>query len=429
MSIYELGETNPSYEGEEINNDQDSIDVFQGSSDVTETTFINDDDPEKIEPVKTPEASGSKIADTQPEAPGSRIAGQQNEIKLQIMKKFFEHMGFDENSIGLNLDLFRVVSHDGFNILEFKKGERWFNLTNKNTGEFKTPGEINKILTKKKIIQFGVIKTLDDNIPTPREIDKMEPKQLKKKLNNVRNILSEMPQMRELLALDKALQRLDGEFLNNTAKLTELENDIARQKTKLNDEISEEQKTIIKKRLNDFQDEYKVRMETLSLQKTKLQTQFARIRQTIDKIADKDRSLKERLNILWREQGLTITSVLTAVGLTISTLVLALIPRGGAAGGAGGSGSNPHRVRDWVKRGLKALARVFGRIAKWALAALPGAIGSIISWIFSLLKTVVTKAGEHAYAVVGFIAVFISYFLFKNQTSPTNARLPNKTRL
>ena len=52
--VYELGERNPSYEGEEINNDQDSIDVFQGSSDVTETTFINDDDPEKIESVKTP---------------------------------------------------------------------------------------------------------------------------------------------------------------------------------------------------------------------------------------------------------------------------------------------------------------------------------------------------------------------------------------
>ena len=124
--------------------------------------------------------------------------------------------------------------------------------------------------------------------------------------------------------------------------------------------------------------------------------------------------------------------MLTAVGMTISTLVLALLPGGGAVGGAGdsgGSGSNPHRVRDWVKQGLKALARVFGRIAKWALAALPGAIGSIISWIFSLLKTVVTKAGEHAYAVVGFIAVFISYFLFKNQTSPTNGRLPNKTRL
>ena len=119
------------------------------------------------------------------------------------------------------------------------------------------------------------------------------------------------------------------------------------------------------------------------------------------------------MTILWREQGLTIISVLTAVGLTISTLVLALIPGGGATGGAGGSGNNPHKVRNWVKRGLKALARVFGRIAKWALAALPGAIGSIISWIFSLLKTVVTKAGEHVYALIGFIAALTSYYLFK----------------
>ena len=104
--------------------------------------------------------------------------------------------------------------------------------------------------------------------------------------------------------LDKAFQRLEGEFSNNTAKLTELGEGISRQKNKFNDEITEEQKTAIKKRLKGFQDEYKVRLETLSLQKTELQTQFARIRQTLDKIADKDRSLKERLRILWLEQGL-----------------------------------------------------------------------------------------------------------------------------
>ena len=80
--------------------------------------------------------------------------------------------------------------------------------------------------------------------------------------------------------------------------------------------------------------------------KEKLQTQFARIRQTIDKIADKDRSLKERLNILWREQGLTIISILTAIGMTISTLVLALLP---GSSGSGSSSNHPHKVRDWAK--------------------------------------------------------------------------------
>ena len=407
------------YELDDLDTNDDQADVYMGDVDAETTRFIDDGDPEEIRPYETPKAPS-----------GSKISAMQREIKKQEVKKLFEYMDFDETNIDLNLDLFRVKNDKGMNILEFQKNNRWFNLTRKDNGEFKTPGEINKIFTKRNLRQLGLIKSLDINIPTPREVANMEPDKLKEKLNIIRNILNEMPPMRELQGLEEALQRIDGDFLNSAGKLTELKEDIVRQQNKLKEPtITANQREAIQKRLKGFQDEYKVRLESLSLQKKELQSQFARIRQTLNKIADKDRSLKERLNILWREQGLTIVSVLTAVGLTISTLVLALIPRGGAAGGAGGSGSNPHRVRDWVKRGLKALARVFGRIAKWALAALPGAIGSIISWIFSLLKTVVTKAGEHAYAVVGFIAVFISYFFFKNQTSPTNARLPNKTRL
>ena len=93
--------------------------------------------------------------------------------------------------------------------------------------------------------------------------------------------------------------------------------------------------------------------------------------------------------------------------MTISTLVLALLPS--SAGGGGGN----HKVRDWAKKSLKALARVFGKVASWALKALPGALGSIISWIFSLLKTVATKAAEHTYAVIGFVTALLTYLLFK----------------
>ena len=107
-------------------------------------------------------------------------------------------------------------------------------------------------------------------------------------------------------------------------------------------------------------------------------------------------------------------SVLTAIGMTISTLVLALLPGGsGGTAASGGSGKSPHKVRDWVKKSLKSLARLFGKVAKWALKALPGALGSIISWIFNMLKTVVTKAAEHAYAFIGFAVAVVSYYLFK----------------
>ncbi|WP_171480054.1 hypothetical protein, partial [Acinetobacter baumannii] len=113
---------------------------------------------------------------------------------------------------------------------------------------------------------------------------------------------------------------------NGTSKLTKIKEDIERNKRKLGEAETKAQKQYIQKRLDQLKEEYETRIESLSHFKSELSSQFARIRQTLDKIADKDRSLKERLKILWREQGLTLISVLTAIGMTIATLVLALIP-------------------------------------------------------------------------------------------------------
>uniref|UniRef100_UPI00148F1596 hypothetical protein n=1 Tax=Acinetobacter baumannii TaxID=470 RepID=UPI00148F1596 len=118
-----------------------------------------------------------------------------------------------------------------------------------------------------------------------------------------------------------------------------------------------------------------------------------------------------RLKILWREQGVTLISVLTAIGMTIATLVLALVPSTSPT--PGGSGKNPHKARDWAKKSLTSLARLFGKIAKWAIKALPSWLASIISWIFSLLKGVVTYAADHAYAAIGFAGALVTYLIFK----------------
>ena len=76
------------------------------------------------------------------------------------------------------------------------------------------------------------------------------------------------------------------------------------------------------------------RLEIVSQNRKDLQTQIARIKQTLEKVLDKDTSLAERIRTLFREQGITIFSILTALSMTISTIVLAIT---GAFGGTGGS--------------------------------------------------------------------------------------------
>ena len=87
---------------------------------------------------------------------------------------------------------------------------------------------------------------------------------------------------------------------------------------------SEEQGQLYKDRLDDLNAEKQARLETLSQNRKDLQTQVARIKQTIEKVLDKDKSLAERICTLFREQGITIISILTALSMTISTIVLAI---------------------------------------------------------------------------------------------------------
>ena len=215
------------------------------------------------------------------------------------------------------------------------------------------------------------------------------------------------------------MRTIRGEYDNSYAKLARTDEHIEREKAKLSETSDDQQKERIRNRIADLKEERDARWEFITNQKKELQSQLSRIRDTLNKVADRDRSLKERLSILWREQGLTIASVLTAIGMTISTLVLALTPSSG-----GGAPTPKRPVRDWVKKSLHALGRLFGRVAKWALGALPGALGSLVSWLFNFLKTLVTKAAEHAYTTIGGAAVLVTYLVSKEISNSYHRKRP-----
>ena len=56
---------------------------------------------------------------------------------------------------------------------------------------------------------------------------------------------------------------------------------------------------------------------------------------------DKDTSLGEKIRTLFRKEGITIASILTAIGMAIRVLVEALLPGGGAAMASGGGEPPP----------------------------------------------------------------------------------------
>ena len=162
-------------------------------------------------------------------------------------------------------------------------------------------------MTKRSLNQLGVSR-LDEIVPTSKEVESLELKDLSSTITKVTDVIGETSQsslpMRELLGLNKALQRIQGELVNGTGKLTELEQDIAEnQRILKEEEPTKQEKEHVKKHIAELKEAYDIRLESLSQIREQLSSQFARIRQTIDKIADGERTLKERLKIIWREQG------------------------------------------------------------------------------------------------------------------------------
>ena len=189
---------------------------------------------------------------------------------------------------------------------------------------------------------------------------------------------------REIRGLDKALQTIRGELVNNLAKLTELDNHITREQNKLDEpDIGDFERRRIAERIRDLKDERVSRLEAASASREALRSQISRIRETINHLINEDTTLAERIRTLFREQGITIVSILTALGMVISTLVLAIsggsavvVPTPPSKGG----------LREWVKKYLHALGRVLAKLAAKAGAALPGIIGSVVGWLLNLLS-------------------------------------------
>ena len=201
--------------------------------------------------------------------------------------------------------------------------------------------------------------------------------------------------MREFEGIDKRLQRIKGELANNVGKLTEIDAHITRENNKLAEIRDSPDLQVHKERvegiIDGLKEERAARLEIISQNHKELSSQFSRIKQTIEKILDEDMSLREKLKLILREHGLTITAVLTSLGLIISTLVSALTG-GTATGGSPTPPKNPNKVGEWIKNKLKALGRLLGRLAGKAAAALPGIVGSIVAGLLNFLKKIVTAA-------------------------------------
>ena len=130
--------------------------------------------------------------------------------------------------------------------------------------------------------------------------------------------------------------------------------------------------------------EKQARLEILSQSRKDIQTQVARIKQTIAKVLDQDTPMAERICTLFCEQGLTMFSIVTAFSMIISTIVLTITGDFGRGGGTGGS---PPKDQRWLGRLANGLKRLAGKAVE--------AAESVVDAILSFLGKTVGFVAEH----------------------------------
>ena len=231
--------------------------------------------------------------------------------------------------------------------------------------------------------------------------------------------------LRELQGLDKELRTISGSLRSAITKAMAKHVYIDKENRKLeemaNDETySDEQREVVRARLQRFQDEQKAINDQIHILKGRYSNQIYQIRESIMKFLDKETgTLGERISTLFKKQGITIVSILTALGMTLGVLIEALL---------GGPSTSPPTsqstttigkkggAREWIKNKLKALSQLLRKLADKALASLPGIIGSIISWILNRAKEVIGWLSQNLWALITGIGVLIyTYFMTKTR--------------
>ena len=230
--------------------------------------------------------------------------------------------------------------------------------------------------------------------------------------------------LRELEGLDKQLRTIRGSLKVAIAKRVDLNARIEHEERKLNEIqgpiYSDDQRKMVEDRIKKLRDELNERNEEINILKGEASKQINQIRESIMKFLDKETgTLGERIRTLFKEQGITIMSILTAVGMAIGVLIEALL--GGPSTSTPTSQSTTTSdkkggAREWIKNKLKALSSLLGKLAAKAGAALPGIIGSIVAWLLNHAKEVVGWLSQNLWALITGVGVLIyTYFMTKTR--------------
>ena len=430
--------------------------------------------------VKPPEET---TFDDLPEAPGT-IESPATQEKIENFYKYLDDNGFnvDKNAPLEHKARFTKSADNKLGIIY--KGETIWLSHIRNTSQFLSPKtlalrygkggkqfvrDVLGIKPKQPEIQpeqrkelLEINKTIDSTKSSPeRQLEEIEMQTVEQVEEGLNTFLETSTQtelalgppgslpFRELAGLDRSLRNMRTTVLKMTSdrevkklRVEELKDELSRVSYDDGEvQFSEdfEEKT---EKIKTLEEEIEVLDSEIREYDGKFRSQFQRIKQTIDKMLHQDLTLGEQIQTLFREQGITIASVITALGLAIGMIVQGILP-------TAKSTLNPTPkptptpeptpkpkpkptptpeptpepgIKGWIKQQLRNMANLLSKVADKMLIALPGIIGSVVSFVLKAASTAVGFIAEHvwilAIALVGtLLKTFNKGILVENPNS------------
>jgi hypothetical protein len=145
----------------------------------------------------------------------------------------------------------------------------------------------------------------------------------------------------------------------------------------------------LEEELQSLREQRDVHIAAIANVRGKLRSEVIRIRDTLDKVLNIDRTFGEKLRTIFTEQGITLVSIMTAISAILAAIITALIGGGGAPAASGGDGppepGAPASAKEYVSSVLDKFSKLTKTLATTALAALPGISGAVVSCLLRLV--------------------------------------------
>ena len=230
----------------------------------------------------------------------------------------------------------------------------------------------------------------------------------------IEGIYKSFTTMRDNISLAKAKLEIA------TRNLTKAEKDLA--EAKQNGNAGDIERWEIE--VNRLRNDKDAASESLGILEGRFKVQSTRLKDLLLTVRNRTISLGDRIRILFREEGITIASIITAVGMTISSIALgirlALTPSYSPTPPPGPSPSGKS-FGDKVKDALNRFKNWLLDLASKSATAIPGLIGSIVSFILKSIGQVVGFVAEHliivVIAIVALVFEIIMYEINRKRSS------------